>query len=126
MIEILYFIPILLSAYAIGFNIYKLFNLKATKLEDSIFSIVFGFGFYSYLTLLLGVLGLLYAWIYWLIILLTLIFWHRLWLGFIKSIIYPIKKFKIKFNFETFLIVIIAIFVILHCIFLKNICCQLR
>ena len=113
MIEILYFTPILLSAYAIGFNIFKLFNLKATNLENSIFSVVLGFGFYSYLTLLLGVFGFLYAWIYWLIILLSLIFWHKSWIELSKSIFKAIKKFRFKFNFETFLIAVIAVFAIL-------------
>ena len=57
MIEILYFIPILLSAYVIGYKIFSLFKLKTTILEQSIFSIVFGLAFYSYITLLLGILG---------------------------------------------------------------------
>ena len=113
MIEILYFIPILLSAYAVGFNIFKLFNLKATNLENSIFSVVLGFAFYSYLTFFLGILGWLYASVYWFVILLSLILWYRACLDIVKSMFNQIKNYKLKFNFETFLIVVIALFVIL-------------
>ena len=113
MIEILYFIPILLSAYVIGFKIFNFFNVKTTKLEESIFSVVFGFGFYSYLAFFLGVAGFLYSWVFWLAILFSLILWHRLWLQLIKSILSSFKKFKIKCDLETFLIVVIAVFSVL-------------
>jgi hypothetical protein len=113
MIEIIYFIPILLSAFAIGNFLFRLFNLKTTYLEEFIFSIVLGFGFYSYFTLFLGLMGWMYAWIYWAVILLSLILWRKALSNFTKSIFSHIKKFKIKFNLVTFLIITIAIFTIL-------------
>ena len=113
MIEILYFIPILLSAFAIGNFIFIFFKLKITYLEESIFSIVLGFGFYSYITLFLGLMGWLYALVYWILILLSLVLWHRSCLVLIKSIFNQTRNFKIKFNIETFLIVAIAVFALL-------------
>ena len=113
MIEILYFIPILLSSFCIGNFILKFFKLKTTYIEESIFSVVLGFAFYSYLTFFLGVLGWLYAWIYWAVILLSLILWHKSWIQFVKSAFETIKNFRFKFNLETFLIITIAIFAVL-------------
>jgi len=113
MIEILYFIPILLSAYVIGYKIFSLFKLKTTILEQSIFSIVFGLAFYSYITLLLGILGFLYASLYWVIITIILILGYRLWMTFLQRILKTVKKFKFKYDLETFLIIVISVFVVL-------------
>lgn len=113
MIEILYFVPILLSAFAIGNFMFKFFKLKITYLEESIFSVVLGFAFYSYFTLFLGLIGWLHAWVYWIVILSSLVLWRKTSLNFIKSIFDQIKNFKIKPNLETFLVAVIAAFVIL-------------
>ncbi len=113
MIELLYFIPILLSAFAIGNFLFKFFKLKATYLEESIFSIVLGFAFYSYFTFFLGILGWLYAWIYLAVIGTILASLYKRWTLFLRKIFFSIKSFEFKYDLETFLIIVIAIFVIL-------------
>ena len=113
MIEIIYFLLILLSAYVFGNLVFKFFKLEVTFLEEIIFSLTLGFAFYSYLTFLLGILSALYASIFLIVILSSIALGYKLILSFLKGMYNEIQNIKLKFNFETFLIIVILVFLLL-------------
>lgn len=74
MIEIAYYAAIFLSAFSLGKKILERFKLQMGFIELAVLSSALGFGAFSYATLALGVLGLLYKSILWILILLSLLF----------------------------------------------------
>ena len=113
MIEIIYFFLIAISAYLFGNFVFKFFKLEVTFLEEIIFSVTFGFALYSYFTFLLGILGDLYAWIFWIVILSSILLGYKKIFLCFKNLYANFKNVKLKLNFETFLIALILIFVLL-------------
>ena len=113
MIEIVFFVPIILSVHVIGHKIFELFEISATGLENFIFSAMFGLLFYTYITFLLGIAGYLYAWIFWVIIAISLLFGYMIWTSLLKNIFAFVKTIKLGLNFGAFLKVAIFVFIIL-------------
>ena len=113
MIEIIYFLLILLSAYVFGNLVFKFFKLEVTFLEEIIFSLTLGFAFYSYLTFLLGILSALYASIFLIVILSSIALGYKLILSFLKGMHNELQNIKLRFNFKIFLIIVILVFLLL-------------
>ena len=116
MIEILYFIPILLICFGLGKKIFNILNISFKSfLEESIFSIALGLGIIAYLTLGLGLLGFLYSWLFYLIFIIFLIIFFKEIISFLKKIYYSYKKCpKLKFNLDSILAIILFIFIMLN------------
>jgi len=109
MIEIFFFLPIFFSAYGIGNKLFTLFKVKSTDTENFIFSCVLGFAFYMYLTFSLGMLHLLYAWAFLLVIIFGLVFSHKECITLICKTRDSIQTFRLKRDLDTALIIVIFI-----------------
>jgi len=117
MIEILYFIPIILVCYGFGAFIFKLFKFEFnSSLEKSFFSIAIGLFFYSFLTMVLGFLGYLYKPLFYLIFILGLIIFSKQIISLISNIISFFNKFRLKYDIFTFLAAFLAILILFNLI----------
>ena len=117
MIEIIYFIAILLASLGLGKKILCLFKLKLSNIEVAVFSSAIGLGILSYVTFILGLIGFLYKGVFLVLILLELIFSIKeikFLLDEIRNLFYKLKKLKISINL--ILIIIFLLFAIMNLI----------
>ncbi|MEA2036024.1 MAG: hypothetical protein U9O94_00840 [Nanoarchaeota archaeon] len=114
MIELLYFVVFILIAFSIGRRLLKLFKLKISFLEEFIFGVCLGYFILGYITFFLGISGLIYRSIFYVIVLLGLI----LSLFDIKYIVINLRKsysnFKFGFNLQSILLIILLFFIVLN------------
>lgn len=114
MIEVLYFAIIFLFIFSVGSTIFKKLKLNLSFIELVIFSSAIGFGVLSYITFILGILGIMYRWIIFVILFLVLCIFFKEIKYFILNTLFHIKNFKKLRQFDKILIVILAIFIILN------------
>lgn len=105
-IEILYAILIFYVVTILGRKIFRLFKLDLEFSEELIFSIALGFGIFSYVILFLGLLGLLYKSLFFILI----ISFGIIFIPEAKKIFREFEKPKIKFNWKILLIGIFLLF----------------
>jgi len=88
-----------LISYCIGLKILKLCKVQTDSfLEEIVFSVGLGLGCLSYLVLGLGLLGLLYDWIFYIVFLVLLISsYSELWY-FVRRVFVRINTFKLKYT----------------------------
>ncbi|MCH8003541.1 MAG: lamin tail domain-containing protein, partial [Nanoarchaeota archaeon] len=119
MLEIFYFIFVLLISIALGQKILKLMGIKLPDLEGFIFSLPLGLAILAYTTFFLGVIGLLYKSIFISILLLLFILLIKDIIKIILILFQSAKNLKniikkLRFNFFTFLLLFLLLFVVLN------------
>lgn len=117
MIEVGYFALIFFSAFSLGKKILERFKLNINFFEVFIFSSALGMGIFSYVTLFLGIFGLLYKSIILFLIVGILLFSKNELLYLVqgsKLLIKQIKKLGIGTNLV--LIIILFIFILINLI----------
>ena len=119
MLEIFYFIFVLLISIALGQKILKLMGIKLPDLEGFIFSLPLGLAILAYTTFFLGVIGLLYKSIFISILLLLFILLIKDITKIILVLFQSVKNLKniikkLRFNFFTFLLLFLLLFVVLN------------
>lgn len=113
MIEILYILIFVLISASIGKKILNLFKFKLGTLEEFVFCVGIGYAVLSYLTLILGLLGLLYKGMFYMLFLILII----VSLKEIKYFLLSVKKirvFRVALNFESFLFVVLILLIVLN------------
>lgn len=116
MIEIIYFLLIFLAVFSLGKIVIDKLKLKVSFLESVVFSSAIGLGIFSYITLFLGISGLLYKSIFLFLIFLVIVFSRKGIIYFsreIKSLFRIIKSLK---GLDKILFFIFLIFVFLNII----------
>jgi len=122
-IEIFYFIFVVLVAAALGQRILKLIGLKIPNLERFIFSLPLGLALLAYIAFLLGAIGLLFKSIFISILLLLFIILIKdiknliiILFNFIKNVNLKkiTKEYKLGFNFFTILLLFLSLFIVLN------------
>lgn len=116
MIEVLYFAIIFLSIFSVGKKILDMFRLNMDYLGIVVFSSAIGLGIFSYLTLFLGVVGLLYKEIFLFLILGILIFSKNELLYLLDNLKITINKIKKLKGINLTLFVIFCVFAVLNLI----------
>lgn len=114
MIELLYFMVFILVAFSIGRRLLRLFKLKISFAEELVFGVCLGYFLIGYVAFFLGISGLIYKQLFY------VLFLVGLFVSFfdIKYIFKGIKKsysnFKFGFNLKTTLLFILFFFVVLN------------
>jgi len=119
MLEIFYFIFVLLISVALGQRILRLIGVKLSNLERFIFSFPLGLSILAYIAFFLGAIGLLYKSIFISILLLLFVLLIKDIIKIILILFHGIKNFKkiikkSRFNFFTILILFLSLFVVLN------------
>ena len=115
MIEILYFIPILLAAFGLGSL--TLSRFKFTSLaEKFVFSVAVGLFFFSSFTMILGFLGLLYKSIFLLFFLISLVSSSKNIITFIADIYRFVIRVRVKFSFYSILLFFLVLLILMNLI----------
>ena len=103
-IEILLALLVLYVCYILGYIFLGFFKVKLNFREEAVYSLGLGIGIIGYLVLILGLFGLLYNYIFWMILIITPVVSVKTGKAFFKKLF----SFKLKFHW-----MLIPIFILL-------------
>jgi len=103
-----------LLSYCLGLKVIKILKVQTNSfLEEMVFSIGLGLGCFSYIVLAIGVSGLLYDWVFYLIFVgLLSILYEELWY-FLRRVFVRITTFNLKYSIFSLVLVLILILTII-------------
>lgn len=114
MIEILYFLVLLLAAFSIGRWLLNFFNLKIDFYETLVFSLALGLGIFSYIGFLLGAFDLLYKSIIWAFVIIAIFIFRKNIFQLANDSRNEIGKARKIKGLESILWIILLFFVIIN------------
>jgi len=93
MIDVLVLIMLNIVALSVGRRLFRIFHVDFTSFgQEIVFSLGLGLGVLAHITFLIGILGGLYSWIFYLILFLALIVLHRDVIELFREIFFKIKS----------------------------------